>query len=163
MEFSNYIMRHYYKSHGKHCYLRSFQTSCKKCGANVLYWECTHGSKIFFEYPPYGKLQRHFCRKDRGLSNKRKEFPIVVKPPKGLLENPYFNCPVCGKIFKKDTSLQDHFKELNKDDLEHYLFSNNKLVFNNKFNNKNKLDSDSNKFRYKPKFGRINIKASKEE
>ena len=163
MEFSNNIMRHYYKSHGKHCYLRSFQTSCKKCGADVLYWECTHGSKIFFEYPPYGKLQRHFCRKARGLSNKRKEFPIVVKPPKGLLENPYFNCPVCGKIFKKDTSLQDHFKELNKDDLEHYLFSNNKLVFNNKFNNKTKLDSDSDKFRYKPKFGRINIKALKEE
>ena len=163
MEFSNYIMRHYYKSHGKHCYLRSFQTSCKKCGADVLYWECTHGSKIFFVYPPYGKLQRHFCRKEQRLSNKKKEFPIVVKPPKGLLENPYFNCPVCGKIFKKDTSLQDHFKELNKNDLEHYLFSNNKLVFNNKFNNKTKLDSDSDKFRYKPKFGRINIKALKEE
>ncbi|MCK4287430.1 MAG: hypothetical protein KAX18_14565 [Candidatus Lokiarchaeota archaeon] len=129
----------------------------------MLYWECTHGSKIFFEYPPYGRLQRHFCRKDRGLSNKRKEFPIVVKSPKGLLGNPYFNCPVCGKIFKKDTSLQDHFKELNKNDLEHYLFSNNKLVFNNKFNNKTKLDSDSDKFRYKPKFGRINIKALKEE
>ena len=163
MEFSNYIMRHYYKSHGKHCFLRSFQTSCKKCGADVLYWECTHGSKIFFEYPPYGKLQRHFCRIDRRLSNKRKEFPIVVKPPKGLLENPYFTCPVCGKIFKKETSLQDHFKELNKDDVEHYLFSTNKLVFNNKIDNKNKLDSNSIKLRYKPKFGRINIKASKEE
>ncbi len=163
MEFSNYIMRHYYKSHGKHCYLRSFQTSCKKCGVDVLYWECTHGSKIFFEYPPYGKLRRHFCQKTRGLSNKRKEFPIVVKPPKGLLENPYFNCPVCGKMFKKETSLQDHFKELNKDDLEHYLFSKNKLVFNHKLNNKNKFDSDSNKFRYKPKFGRINIKTLKEE
>ena len=156
-------MRHYYKSHGKHCYLRSFQTSCPKCGKDVLYWECSHGSKIFFEYPPYGKLQRHYCRKDRGLSDKRKEFPIIVKSPKGLLETPYFNCPVCGKIFKKERSLQDHFKELNKDDLEHYLFSNNKLVFNEKFKKTDNLDSDSDKFQYKPKFGRINIKALKEE
>jgi len=163
MEFSNYIMRHYYKSHGKHCYLRSFQTSCKKCGADVLYWECTHGSKIFFEYPPYGKLQRHYCRKGLGLYNKKQSFPVVIKPPKGLLEDPYFNCPVCGKIFKNQTSLQDHFNERNKDDLEHLLFTNDKLTFKDKFNKKNKLDSESNKFRYKPKFGRINIKTSREE
>ena len=156
-------MRHNYKSHGRHCYLRSFQTSCKKCGADVLYWECTHGSKIFFEYPPYGKLQRHFCRKDRGLLHKKKEFPIVVKPPKGLLENPYYSCPVCGKLFKTESSLQDHFKELKKDDLEHFLFNNNELVFNAKIDKKNKLDPEGKEFRYKPKFGRINIKTSKEE
>ena len=79
-------MRHFYKSHGKHCYLRSFQTSCRKCGADVLYWECTHGSKIFFDYPPYGKLRRHYCRNLDGISHKRKIFPVVVKKPKGLLE-----------------------------------------------------------------------------
>jgi hypothetical protein len=128
-----------------------------------LYWECTHGSKIFFEYPPYGKLQRHYCRKDRGLLHKKKEFPIVVKPPKGLLEKPYFSCPVCGKLFKTETSLQDHFKELKKDDLEHFLFNNNELVFKAKTDKKNKLDSEGKEFRYKPKFGRINIKTSKEE
>ena len=163
MEFSNYIMRHNYKSHGKHCYLRSFQTSCKKCGVDVLYWECTHGSKIFFEYPPYGRLQRHYCRKLSGKLNKKKEFPIIVKPPKGLLEDPYYNCPVCGKIFKKEISLQDHFKELKKDDLAHFLFTNDKLIFEDKFNKKDKLDSESDNFHYKPKFGRINIKTSKEE
>ena len=163
MEFSNYIMRHNYKSHGKHCYLRSFQTSCRKCGADVLYWECTHGSKIFFEYPPYGKLQRHYCRNVQGLFNKRKEFPIVVKPPKGLLEEPYFNCPVCGKLFRTDHALQNHMKESKKDDLEHFLFYDDKLKFNDKFSQKNKFGSESDKFRYKPKFGRINIKTSKEE
>jgi len=163
MEFSNYIMRHYYKSHGKHCYLRSFQTSCKKCGADVLYWECTHGSKIFFEYPSYGKLQRHYCRKDRVLSNKKKQFPIVVKSPKGLLEDPYFNCPVCGKIFKKETSLQDHLKEQKKGDLEHFLFASDKLTLKKKSIKKDNLGSEINKSQYKPKFGRINIKTSKEE
>jgi hypothetical protein len=129
----------------------------------VLYWECTHGSKIFFEYPPYGKLQRHFCRKDRGLLHKKKEFPIVVKPPKGLLENPYFSCPVCGKLFKKETSLQDHFKELKKDDLEHFLFSSNKLVFKDEINKRKKKTSESKAIQYEPKFGRINIKTSKED
>jgi uncharacterized C2H2 Zn-finger protein len=163
MEISNYIMRHYNKSHGKHCYLRSFQTSCKKCGADVLYWECTHGSKIFFEYPPYGKLQRHYCRKDRVLSNKKKQFPIVVKSPKGLLEDPYFNCPVCGKIFKKETSLQDHLKEQKKGDLEHFLFASDNLTFKKKSIKKDNLGSEINKSQYKLKFGRINIKTSKEE
>jgi uncharacterized C2H2 Zn-finger protein len=129
----------------------------------VLYWECTHGSKIFFEYPPYGKLQRHFCRQTRGRLSKKKEFPVVVKQPKGLLEEPYFSCPVCGKIFKEEKSVQDHLKERKKDDLEHYLFDNDKLNFNDKLNKNNKLGSESDKFRYKPKFGRINIKAPKEE
>jgi hypothetical protein len=162
MEISNYIMRHNYKSHGKHCYLRSFKTSCRKCGADVLYWECTHGSKIFFEYPPYGKLQRHYCRREQGLFNKKKKFPTVVKPPKGLLENPYLSCPVCGKIFKTESSLQNHIKERKKDDLKHFLFADNRLVFNEK-DEKKKFKSENKEFQYKPKFGRINIKTSKED
>ena len=148
-------MRHFYKSHGKHCYLRSFQTSCRKCGADVLYWECTHGSKIFFEYPPYGKLQRHYCRNLNGISHKRKIFPVVVKKPKGLLENPYFSCPVCGKLLK------DHLNELKKNDSKHKLFFQNKIIFKNKFNDMNKLKSEKNKFQDKPRFGRINIRAAK--
>ncbi|MFX0074653.1 MAG: hypothetical protein ACFE96_04390 [Candidatus Hermodarchaeota archaeon] len=156
-------MRHKYKSHGKHCYLRSFQTSCKKCGADVLYWECTHGSKIFFEYPPYGKLIRHFCRGARGLLHNKKEFSIVVKPPKGLLENPYHSCPVCGKLFKNERSLQDHFKELKKSDLEHFLFTSNKLIFSDKIDERKKKTTKLNAIQYEPKFGRINIKTSKED
>ncbi len=154
-------MRHFYKSHGKHCYLRSFQTSCRKCGADVLYWECTHGSKIFFEYPPYGKLQRHYCRNLNGISHKRKIFPVVVKKPKGLLENPYFSCPVCGKLFRKEMYLKDHLNELKKNDSKHKLFFQNKIIFKNKFNDMNKLKSEKNKFQDKPKFGRINIRATK--
>ncbi len=147
-------MRHFYKSHGKHCYLRSFQTSCRKCGADVLYWECTHGSKIFFEYPPYGKLRRHYCRNLDGKSHQRKIFPVVVQKPKGLLENPYFSCPVCGKLFRKEIFLKDHLNELKKNDSKHNLFFQNKIIFKNKLNEKNE-------FQDKPRFGRINIRSSK--
>ena len=156
-------MRHFYKSHGKHCYLRSFQTSCRICGADVLYWECTHGSKMFFEYPTYGNLRRHYCRKDRGLLKGGKKYPIVVKTPKGLLENPYFSCPVCGKLFRKENYLKDHLNELKKNDSNHKLFFQNKIIFKNKLNDMKKLKYEKNKFQDTIKFGRINIKTSKDE
>ena len=110
-------MRHYYKTHGKHCYLRSFQSKCPKCSASVLYWECTHGSKVFFEYPPYGKLVRHFCRHRKGAFNVRKIPQIIVKKPKGLLENQSPSCPICGKLFKNINSLEDHLENLKKSDI----------------------------------------------
>jgi hypothetical protein len=156
-------MRHFYKSHGKHCYLRSFQTNCKKCGADVLYWECTHGSKIFFEYPPYGKLIRHRCLKDRGLLRGEKNFPIVVKAPKGLLVESYHSCAVCGKKFRDESSLNDHFKEEKKYDIEHKMFLSNKLTFQNINSSTNNSNTNHNKVQHKPKFGRINIRNSKDE
>jgi len=156
-------MRHFYKSHGKHCYLRSFQTVCKKCGADVLYWECTHGSKMFFQYPPYGKLIRHNCRKDRGLLRGKKKYPIVVKTPKGLLGEPYYSCAVCGKMFRNEGSLKDHFNAQRKNDLEHKMFSNNKLTFQNINSSLNNSYTNSSTVQHKPKFGRINIRMSKDE
>ena len=151
-------MRHYSKSHGRHCYLRSFQTSCKKCGADVLYWECTHGSKIFFEYPPYGKLQRHLCRKAQ--KNKKNSYPVIVKAPKGLLEDPFFTCPVCGKIFKNNLSLKDHIKQAKKNDSNHKLFFENKMFFEN---HKNGEYLGKKNHQTTPKFGRIYIKNPKTE
>ena len=156
-------MRHFYKSHGKHCFLRSFQTVCKKCSADVLYWECTHGSKMFFEYPPYGKLIRHNCRKHQGLLRGKKGSPIVVKTPKGLLGEPYCSCAVCGKRFKDESSLDDHFRTGRKNDFEHKMYFNNKLRFKNLNYTGNKLYVDRNSAQHKPKFGRINIKSSKDE
>ncbi|MHA2132040.1 MAG: hypothetical protein ACW99L_18885, partial [Promethearchaeota archaeon] len=107
-------MRHFYKVHGRHCYLRSFQTTCKKCNANVLYWECRHGSKVFFNYPPYGKLIRHYCRHRIGTSKQMKNFRVIVKKPKGLLENSSPSCPVCGKLFSTIQNLNDHINNLKK-------------------------------------------------
>jgi len=145
------IMRHNYKSHGRHCYLRSFKTNCKKCGKEVLYWECTHGSKLFFNYPPYGKLIRHNCR---GIEykNKKKSYQVIVKTPNKNLINPSPSCPVCGKLFKYEEEILDHLKELKKnDDLHKHFFSSE-----NKFQIevlKKKKHSTT-----RPKFGRITIK-----
>jgi len=148
-------MRHFYKSHGKHCYLRSFQTKCQRCDADVLYWECTHGSKIFFEYPPYGKLIRHFCRADKRKYNQKKKFPIIVKKPMGLLVSASPSCPVCGKIFKSESNLKEHLKQLKKSDDHHKNFYNDKVMFE-KEKKFNIINED-----YTPKFGTMNIKERK--
>ncbi|UCD02270.1 MAG: hypothetical protein JSV23_04450 [Promethearchaeota archaeon] len=154
-------MRHYYKSHGKHCYLRSFQSKCPKCNASVLYWECTHGSKVFFEYPPYGKLVRHYCRYSTGKSNIKKNYQIIVKKPKSLLENQSPSCPICGKLFKNINNLEDHLENLKKRDIYHKLFIENRISFEDE--NKEYMQTDSERIRSynKPKFGKISIKKEK--
>jgi len=155
-------MRHYSRSHGSHCYLRSFKTTCPKCGDTVLYWECTHGSKVFFQYPPYGKLQRHYCRKQESI-NKKKTFPIIVKTPKGLLEDPFITCPVCGRLFKEENALKNHLKSMQAQDFEHQSFFQNKIVFE-KQQKKNSIDHHEDKTSLKfPKFGRISFKQVKKE
>ncbi|TXT66522.1 MAG: hypothetical protein BAJALOKI1v1_280020 [Promethearchaeota archaeon] len=154
-------MRHFSRSHGRHCYLRSFKSECPRCGADILYWECTHGSKVFFEYPPYGKLIKHICKRRR-QKNIKKRHKNIVKTPKGLLENPNVFCPACGKAFNNKESLRDHVKELEKCDYYHKIFFStlqfndqedidlNPPEMNHKNNNKNKYD--------KPVFGKINFK-----
>jgi hypothetical protein len=151
-------MRHYYKSHGKHCYLRSYQSKCPKCNASVLYWECTHGSKVFFEYPPYGKLIRHYCRHHKASLLNKEKYPINVKRPKGLLEKQSLSCPICGKLFNKAKSLEDHLKNLRKNDTYHKLFLENRISF--EANNREGIQKDKDQIEeYKKlEFGKINIK-----
>ncbi|MFX1501724.1 MAG: hypothetical protein ACFFDH_12230 [Promethearchaeota archaeon] len=154
-------MRHYYKSHGKHCYLRSFQSKCPKCNASVLYWECTHGSKVFFEYPPYGKLVRHYCRHHKGSLHIKKTYPVIVQKPKGLLEKKSLSCPICGKLFKNANSVKNHIENLRKNDIYHKLFFENKISFEDNYKEYNQKDSDQIKEYKKSKFGKINIKKQK--
>ena len=154
------MMRHFSKSHGKHCYLRSFPTKCPTCNADVLYWECTHGSKLFFEYPPYGKLVRHYCRRYLSSKSVKTKYKVIVKKPQGLLIQNTFDCPICGKSFKSDGALKDHFKQLRKHDKSHQEFYEDKLYF--------KRDlipgkGSESKLRDYPKFGRINIKKKHED
>ncbi|MFX1574642.1 MAG: hypothetical protein ACFFB0_18040 [Promethearchaeota archaeon] len=150
-------MRHFYKSHGKHCYLRSFQTKCPRCGIDVLYWECRHGSKVFFNYPPYGKLVRHLCRQKKGVLNIKKQYKIIVKTPQGLLGKESPSCPVCGKLFKSDINLKDHLKNSKNNDDLHKAFLHSELIFEEENREINIKNSDKIKVYNKPKFGRINI------
>ena len=90
-------MRHYYKTHGKHCYLRLLQTKCLKCGISVLYWDCSHGSKVNFNYSPYGKLERQFCRYTMDKLKLKTNFPFIFKGLKELLEKELPSFSACGK------------------------------------------------------------------
>lgn len=156
-------MRHFYKSHGKHCYLRSFRTVCPTCNTDVLYWECAHGCKVFFEYPPYGKLVRHFCRRHLSSSHKKNRYRIIVKKPIGLLEKEYLSCPICGKLFKTEIILIDHFNQMKKNDLEHKLFSEDNFLFERKVDEKKNTKVEKVKIVDSPKFGEINIKRVKKD
>jgi len=154
-------MRHFYKTHGKHCYLRSFQTKCRKCGADVLYWECRHGSKIFFNYPPYGKLIRHYCRHFTTNLQRKTKFPVIVKTPKGLLEKESPSCPMCGKLFKNLKDLNDHLKNLKNQDVLHENFNNNNMDIELGYRENSQKNSEKYNVYYKPNFGKINIKKKK--
>jgi len=149
-------MRQNFRSHGKHCYRRSFPTKCKRCGKEVLYWECFHGSKLFFEYPPYGKLVRHYCRKSLGKNLKIK-YPVFVKRPEKILENASPSCPSCGKLFKNENDLKEHLKQLKNRDELHKQFI--KIVNNVKTENTGKKSS----IYARPKFGKINIRPKNQE
>jgi uncharacterized C2H2 Zn-finger protein len=150
-------MRHYYKTHGSHCYLRSFKTDCPSCGAEVLYWECSHGSKIFFEYPPYGKLIKHHCKKYKS-KKQRKKYNVIIKKPKKIFNTQSVSCPVCGKLFKEEKYLKSHINQLKNYDQEHKYFSENKT----ELKEKGSEEKNPKKEKYTPKFGQINIKRKKE-
>ena len=108
------IMRHYYKTHGKHCYLRFFQNKCPKYNDNILFWECTHGSKYFFEYPPFGRFLRHFYRISRSTVIIKKNFRNIVKKQREISLKKSPSCPICGKLFKNAISLKKHIEDSKK-------------------------------------------------
>ncbi|MFX1275153.1 MAG: hypothetical protein ACFFBP_09815 [Promethearchaeota archaeon] len=151
-----YLMRHNYRIHGKHCYLRSFKTNCRKCGSEVLYWECTHGSKLFFNYPPYGKLIKHYCR---GITakNKKKKYPVIVKSPNKILIKASPSCPACGKLFKSEGGVLEHLKQVKKSDNLHEFF------FESKHYLQNQGIINRKPFKNRPKFGRITVKERKSD
>jgi len=147
--------------HGNHCLLRAFKSICPKCKNDVFYWECSHGSKVFFEYPVYGRLIRHKCQKHLNQEKIQNKYQIQVKIPV-FLEKDVFSCSICGKIFNSRNKLADHIKQLKKIDLDHRLFYKNKLNFETEikltdFNFKKKIYENKNKSHNKPTFGKINI------
>ncbi|MFX0072066.1 MAG: hypothetical protein ACFFAO_13340 [Candidatus Hermodarchaeota archaeon] len=126
----------------------------------MLYWECTHGCKVFFEYPPYGKLIAHKCKKRTGKKILNR-YPVIVKKPKGLLEKASLSCPICGKLFKSETDLKNHLKHSEQYKKSDPNFSKTEdliHIFNQ--NNPNRAHNQ-NTNQYKPLFGKINIKRRK--
>jgi len=143
-----------HKSHGSHCFLRSFKTECPNCGKGVLYWECTHGCKVFFEYPPYGKLIKHKCKKKRN-KDRKKTYKNIIKKPKGLLNNPNLHCPACGKVFQNKQCLRDHIRSLKSQDYYHRILISS---FDDLDSNDLKINQTKNETKHKPVFGKITFK-----
>jgi hypothetical protein len=122
----------------------------------VFYWECTHGSKVFFEYPIYGRLIRHKCKKSLLQRNIQNANRFEVKIP-FFIEKDNFGCPICGKIFGTKVQLEDHIKQLKKYDLSHDNFYNNNFNSLYESNSNKKLNEFEDKKHYKPIFGKITI------
>lgn len=113
--------------HGSHCRKRSFPTKCPKCKASVLFWECFHGVKVFFEYPIYGKPIKHLCT-HIGRSKKRNQIVITrAEHAQKELNLVSYQCPVCNKIFSTENSLSIHINQLKKQDDSHAKFFNKNL------------------------------------
>jgi len=98
--------------------VRCFVTKCKMCDNAVLYWESSRGSKVFFNYPIGEKLQRHICKQ-----------PVKPALTKSFAEQQYelhhrqkYQCPICGKIFDAESTLNQHIQHSPKDDLDHLEF-----------------------------------------
>lgn len=116
----------------RHQTKRAFKVKCRYCGKDLLYWECKIcGAKAFFELPMGNRPIRHNCVNQPGLSRPKK--PKVskwaqVKEVK-VPSNPYevneikiFSCPVCLKTFSSQTSMDQHFKDMIKNDSAHEIF-----------------------------------------
>jgi hypothetical protein len=103
-------------------------------------------------------LIRHHCRHHKASLQIKKKYPIIVKKPKGLLEKQSLSCPVCGKLFKKAKSLEDHLGNLRKNDIYHKLFLENRISFEDKNREDIQKDRDQIEEYKKLEFGKINIK-----
>ena len=55
--------------HPYDCTSRKFPLDCRYCGQRVVYWECRHGSKVFFDPPDRGE-HRYSCSAMSGASAK---------------------------------------------------------------------------------------------
>jgi hypothetical protein len=109
--------------HGPHCRLRSFPIKCKKCGELAMFWECTHGCRVLFQYPIYGRPIRHICSNSI-VKKSKKNYVLVPHGEHKLqqIERTTYRCPVCKKIFDTDSALNSHIQRLKKSDDNHAEF-----------------------------------------
>jgi hypothetical protein len=106
-------------------------------------------------------LVRHNCRHRKGLFNVKKNYPVIVKNPKVILEKHSLSCPICGKLFKNANNLDNHLESLKKNEIYHRLFFTNRIFFKDNYKEDSQTDINQIETFDKPKFGKINIKTQK--
>ena len=101
--------------------VKCFVTTCKFCNESVMYWEGSRGSKMFFNFPIYGKFIQHLCKKREKIWVKPES--AKQKRNKKQIDKSTIQCPVCSKKFKTKQSITAHIKNMKKiDNLHHEFF-----------------------------------------
>ncbi|MHA1231274.1 MAG: hypothetical protein ACTSRP_12760 [Candidatus Helarchaeota archaeon] len=104
------------QAHGPWCTTRRFVMRCPKCNKEVLYWECEHGCKVFFDLPLRRPLTKHKCNR-KSYRELRIEMEIELEEEFFFIEDHI--CPVCYRNFKNEKDLKNHLKSLKNQDDEH--------------------------------------------
>ena len=70
-------------SHGSWCRRKFYETHCNWCGQPVWYFECEHGSKVFFhDVPWWGGRWNPRCPADSNRSRSDQKLDTLLGPPK---------------------------------------------------------------------------------
>jgi hypothetical protein len=82
-------------THGPWCRkVHSYKTKCPGCRDDVVYYQCSCGSKLFF-LPDHGGV--HDCRSEVGLSRSVSRIQRPTPPPPPLV-----SCPTCRMRVRED-------------------------------------------------------------
>lgn len=118
----------------KGCTVRSFRTNCKYCQTPCLYWECSHGCKVFFEFDKFGRLAgKHKCKGRGAASRPKKKRPYfdydndfdISTVSKTFIEKLFkesYQCPVCEEKFASEADYYRHLKDKKNYDDDHDKF-----------------------------------------
>ena len=79
------------------------------------------------------------------------------------MEYRYLSCPICGKLFKDASSLDNHLENLKKNDINHMHFFLNRISFEDDLKQYVQTERDQIKTYDMPKFGKVNIKKQKKD
>jgi hypothetical protein len=100
----------YVPTHGPSCYkVHSYLTHCSSCGEPIVYFECSCGSKVFFDPPDEGL---HECGKVTGARRaERATLLLDMLHYASLDPDGNTECPMCGVVLKNAGDRpRKHFK-----------------------------------------------------
>ncbi|MFX0144988.1 MAG: hypothetical protein ACFE9C_13040 [Candidatus Hodarchaeota archaeon] len=103
----------------------------------------------------------HICRQYKGSFNIKKNYPVIAKNPKVILEKYSLSCPICSKLLRNAINLDNHLESLKKNDIYHRLFFADRFFFKDYYKQDSQTDISQIETCNKPKFGKINIKTQK--
>ncbi|MFX0102281.1 MAG: hypothetical protein ACFFCS_22140 [Candidatus Hodarchaeota archaeon] len=101
-----------------------------------MYWECTHGCKVFFEFDKFGRFGgKHKCKGRGATSRPKKKRPYfdydndfdISTVSKSFIEKLFkesYKCPVCKEEFASESHYYQHLNGKKNYDDDHNKFYN---------------------------------------